>query len=130
MRDEPDPVKWLFLGRLHGNFERRIADDLRHPARADALGASKDRFVGAVFGRDMYALQVGLELAARDASDFGTDPAEVFFLTTGGYGIAHLGAFATYFTLSGHDFGPSLLLLGYFAKPPAASGPGAVSPTV
>lgn len=55
----------------------------------------------------MHPLQVGLELAACDTRDFGTDTAEVLFLTAGCHGIAHLGAFATHVTFSGHRSGPS-----------------------
>lgn len=94
----------MLLGsRLVGHFKRSIPHDLRHTARTDALRASVDGLVRAVGRGDTNTLEVGLKLAARDAGDLGTDTAEVFFLTAGRHGVAHLGAFATHFTLTGHD---------------------------
>jgi hypothetical protein len=58
--------------------------------------------VCAVGGHYANTLQVGLELPAGDTGDFGTHTAEVLSLAADGYRVAHLGAFATDFTLPSH----------------------------
>lgn len=96
----------LVRGNLLGNLERGVADNLCHAAATDALSTSVDRFMGAVRGCDVEALQIGLEFSSGDPGDFCTNPAEVLSLSADCYRIAHLGTLAADVTLPGHCHGP------------------------
>lgn len=86
---------WLGLGsywlRRNGSLslqvdrqlERSLLDGLANDPLLQAASADINGAIGTVWGRDLDALQVWLELTTGDAGDLRTNTAQVLSLTTG-----------------------------------------------
>src|SRR6187455_485407 len=92
----------LGLGRIVRHFKWCCADHLGNCTTTDALRANENRFVRAVRGRNVHALQVRLKRTTANARDLGTDAAQILLFTARRNAIANLCALAARCTLPTH----------------------------
>ena len=70
-------------------MKRLLPYQLRHVSTANALGADEFGCIGPTWQCYPQALQVRFEFPPGNPGDLRTNAAEVFLLTTNGYGIPH-----------------------------------------
>lgn len=105
---KPEPNRETLAGCLGafdcagGELERGVANSLGHGAAAEALRAGADRGVGSVGSRDADALQVGFELASRNAGHLGADAPQILRFTANRHAVAQHGCFTANLAMHGH----------------------------